>query len=605
MNKAISKFLMDPCLANQNVESTSVRRSQCNLFCTSQERGTMLSSFREQGNPFHADMSRFQAIEESPCTNQDRFEKSKSHDIEVSPIQQIHNLLEIYCDADLTTTSLSSIHMLPKSFVYGLLPWASRLIRIVWNVPPLAEDSHEVFSSMFSLYTTTVFRMCTGSAQSERVLLQVECEAGDIKRNQSTEAARTDRVKHNEQQQAVPTSPIFGKFRRRSSSSSLSIKSLSKKYLRPSTLSPHLNAEICAPIPKEQKSVASLRDGILQAQQKLEGIVKLDLVDNWVVDPVSLPSGKNSTSYTAGHKSNSQSMVEWACQSARILEKRQIAVWSTVFLATSLYCVGDCLAHCEHFNDQEAQHTYSDSNPGVGPETNRGAPRRVSSSLECFLETYVNSYICSVPGLVSTMNRAACVRAIGGKDVVREVSVLRWWGYRTFLRKESQSHAHCLLLPLQTPYQIVSVGSGWEESKLHEHPNQYVESLCDLSAFLWCSLSNARKLSTGVLHSTWESIVECGYLSLLDGFSRIPYCSTEGRALMSMDLLSFSSGIRPGSISERLEGHISTALPVDVDLSPSPLTKTTSATIRDMRYVDTYIKVFYFPPQVSDRIHIK
>jgi hypothetical protein len=132
------------------------------------------------------------------------------------------------------------------------------------------------------------------------------------------------------------------------------------------------------------------------------------------------------------------------------------------------------------------------------------------------------------------------------------------------------------------------VGSGWEESKLHEHPNHYVDSMCDLSAFLWCSLSNANKLSPGVLQLLWEHIVECGYLTLLDGFSRVPFCSTEGRALMSMDLQSFSSGIRPASIAERLECHSLSTLPPDVARQIS----------RGMPHVDTFVKVFYFPPQV-------
>lgn len=129
------------------------------------------------------------------------------------------------------------------------------------------------------------------------------------------------------------------------------------------------------------------------------------------------------------------------------------------------------------------------------------------------------------------------------------------------------------------------VGSGWEESKLHEHPNAYVDSLCDFTALLWCSLCNAKKIPSGVIHHViWTHVVESCFASLLDGFSRVPVCSTEGRALMSMDLASLASGMRGRGVQERLEGHAS---------APTPPAVTTDR--GTMAYVDPYIKIFYFP----------
>ena len=128
------------------------------------------------------------------------------------------------------------------------------------------------------------------------------------------------------------------------------------------------------------------------------------------------------------------------------------------------------------------------------------------------------------------------------------------------------------------------VGSGWEESKLHEQPNEYVESICDLTALLWCSLCNAAILPSGAIQLIWAHMVEGAYASLLDGFSRISFCSTEGRALMSMDLASFTSEMRGRGVQERLKGHASAPAPPIV------------STDRGMAYVDTYIKIFYFPP---------
>jgi hypothetical protein len=91
----------------------------------------------------------------------------------------------------------------------------------------------------------------------------------------------------------------------------------------------------------------------------------------------------------------------------------------------------------------------------------------------------------------------------------------------------------------------------------------------------------------GAIENVWKNVVTGGYMILLDGFSRVPFCSTEGRALMSMDLASYSSGTSRREVSERLEGH--------AGASPPPIITTD----RGMAYVDTCVKVFYFPAKVS------
>jgi hypothetical protein len=89
-----------------------------------------------------------------------------------------------------------------------------------------------------------------------------------------------------------------------------------------------------------------------------------------------------------------------------------------------------------------------------------------------------------------------------------------------------------------------------------------------------------------VRHKTFEHMVEGGYLSLLEGFSRVPFCSTEGRSLMSMDLSSFENGIRTESIMERVNFDSSIVPPTPVIVE------------RGKEYVDAYVKVFYFPEDV-------
>mmetsp|Transcript_10484 Transcript_10484/g.25328 ORF Transcript_10484/g.25328 Transcript_10484/m.25328 type:complete len:132 (-) Transcript_10484:43-438(-) len=71
---------------------------------------------------------------------------------------------------------------------------------------------------------------------------------------------------------------------------------------------------------------------------------------------------------------------------------------------------------------------------------------------------------------------------------------------------------------------------------------------------------------------------------MIDGFARVPYCSTEGRALMSMDVTTLTMGLLPDAVFERLEMHGNAIAPPKWSVE------------RGMSYVDTFIKVFYFPP---------
>jgi hypothetical protein len=81
-------------------------------------------------------------------------------------------------------------------------------------------------------------------------------------------------------------------------------------------------------------------------------------------------------------------------------------------------------------------------------------------------------------------------------------------------------------------------------------------------------------------------MIEGSYACLLEGFALIPYCSTEGRALMSMDLASFAAGIHPSAVMDRLEYQVEYPVPPKPDLA------------KGMLYVDTYIKGFYYPQKV-------
>ena len=110
-------------------------------------------------------------------------------------------------------------------------------------------------------------------------------------------------------------------------------------------------------------------------------------------------------------------------------------------------------------------------------------------------------------------------------------------------------------------------------------------------ALVWYNLTTSSNgLPRGILQAVWGDLVGGGYMVLLDAFAKVPFCSTEGRALMSMDLASYASGTRFQSIASRLEEYPQVN---------RIIRDFTVSSYRNMTYVDTYIKLFYFPSTVS------
>ena len=166
------------------------------------------------------------------------------------------------------------------------------------------------------------------------------------------------------------------------------------------------------------------------------------------------------------------------------------------------------------------------------------------------LESYVQSLALVVATLVEFSVLFSCVKAINGQGIVSR---------------------------------IISVGAVWEECKLHEHSNDYVEDLCDRCAQVWGDLVCSGKLPMKVTEYCLQKLVFVGYQCMLEGFSRVRFCSTEGRALMALDLASFSAGLRGDAFTQRLENTKPRTTIPPILLSGG------------MKRVDTYIKVFYYP----------
>jgi len=175
---------------------------------------------------------------------------------------------------------------------------------------------------------------------------------------------------------------------------------------------------------------------------------------------------------------------------------------------------------------------------------------RTGDNRHCSLEVYRRSVVDVIPMLVTLEERIVAVRSLRGQHVVNE---------------------------------IIDVGHGWEDAELGEGSNAYVEDLCNWCTDLWVNIASVPQLlPEKVLDSAWESLVSGAYLLLLEGFSKVLICSTEGRALMSMDLASFSEGVSSQSVLERLGSSDCSAPPNIVN------------PVRGMQFVDTYVKIFYF-----------
>ena len=392
----------------------------------------------------------------------------------------------------------SSSRLAPGCVTSDVLQWFVRLLRIMLDLPLIAEDVSAVFANLCDLYVTTVLRICSGTSVNERYLLgiaQPEPYCTEVDDNPISRPAMSS---------SMHGSPLFDPFRKGGKISR------SRAPQRTLSVSSSLDAEICSPRPLESESIVDLRKFVLRAQDSLKDVVTLDMVNTWIADP------------------EADTVEEEACQIARVLEQRSSAaqsLWVVAGLADATFALAvmNLAASSGHGN-------FSDN---LLP-----------------LRGYVCALLRVTPTLASVANQISSQRAVGSVPIVSE---------------------------------ILGNGPGWGESKLNEEPNEYVESLCQKCALIWAYLSASAKLPTTTMSATYGSLLTAAYLCLLEGFARIPFCSTEGRALMTLDLASFAAGVGPRAIADKL-GHGSlVAAPAQMNLE------------RGRAYVDKYVKAFYLP----------
>ena len=107
-------------------------------------------------------------------------------------------------------------------------------------------------------------------------------------------------------------------------------------------------------------------------------------------------------------------------------------------------------------------------------------------------------------------------------------------------------------------------------SQLGEGSNAYIEDTLDSAAAVWAELAGRDgQLNDRLLEVAWQHIVGGLYVTLLEGFSKIKSFSTEGRALVSMDLQTFASGIT-SNLVERVEKAERKSKAISSSMSPPP-----------------------------------
>lgn len=252
---------------------------------------------------------------------------------------------------------LGLVKSVPRCVSDHTLKWIARCLLIVKKLPTVASDVAEILQNMTNLYLTTAFRVCAGSADHEKLLLGIVPVP----------------IPEYILEPAVPKSNSqnrfgFGMGNSPVPSSQQPIQSMNRTR----------DAELCAPLPCELDDLYAVQKLILDAQENLQGVVKLDLVESWIVDPIREPG---------------EERMSLVCRRARVLEKRHAVAWSCVFVAAAI-----------HFARND-MHKYSNS-----PE-----------DLEA-LDEYVDSVLHAMPILLDISSRTSCMRAVGGKAIVQEVS---------------------------------------------------------------------------------------------------------------------------------------------------------------------------------------
>ena len=334
-----TQFVFERVLHQGDHSESLCCRSKCDGFsgrAIAENNPNMLLA--ECRNPFGIDRARRTAEAKTESITSDVFSRSNDR------VEDMIKLLEIYIGDD--DAGLSKIIL--RSVFDGVLPWMARLLLIIDKLPLLAEDASHVLIGIVDLYVTTAFRLCAGNERNERILLGIDDLDVSTKQDANAQVNRA-------------SSPMFD----------FGLRSQGPTNRQAPVLSVTAEAELCALVPGESKNLEPLRDFLLECQKRMEGVAKLDLVDNWISDPVIAEDTIEE---------------DFAKETARVMERRQGASCNHILVALALFA----------------------------------ATRNIPSSCNR-VKGYSEQVLRVFPLLISLCNRISCMRAICGRAVLQEV----------------------------------------------------------------------------------------------------------------------------------------------------------------------------------------
>lgn len=315
-------------------------------------RSSWLESFEIDGSPFSLSSKN----EEDDTVHTSLFRESGLD-------SDVLKLLNDYVGA-----AESKSFLIPSSIVNDIIPWLSRLMLVWEKLPPISEEAFEVCSNISDLYLTTAFRLCSGNGSNEKIILGLE-------RCKSPLDVESSIARSQEQP------PGMFPFSRRSS---LQVKAGTQTSQNFSMV----EADVCSPMLQETVSSETLRQLILNAQEALKDIAKIDLVNNWIPDPSPI---------------NDEDTNKVAKDATRVLEKRVSAAWGCIFLYVALEKV-------QGFVQTLLVQEKTDQRYGLS----------MSKMTE-----YVHNMKCCLPYLVKKCVQIACSRAVTTGKIVEKVSIPR------------------------------------------------------------------------------------------------------------------------------------------------------------------------------------
>jgi hypothetical protein len=276
----------------------------------------------------------------------------------------------------------------------GLIKWTARLVSVIEKLPLIADDVTKIFRDLYDLYFITAFRLCAGNAKSEKIILGIE-PATPLYSHESIHESRSPRSTLNKKE--APSG--FMGFGRRPSQSTIR----NRRDMGTPTVSRNAEADICAPLSSEARNIALLRDFIISGQDNLGTCVKLDRMDNQLKDPIPPPNIDE----------------RFVAELVDVLLKRQGAAWSCLFVAALLdvACKSVEKTLKTSFLNQMTGVNESRPTPEETPEGDEAHTTLLDS-----LATYSKTVSRVAPFFVKISSRIACVRAIMGGKIVKEVS---------------------------------------------------------------------------------------------------------------------------------------------------------------------------------------